>query len=285
MQIGNYFKKVKPEHKNHFFSGLSYKNLECKRGNIFFAIKGSNHDGNKYVNDAIKRGCKVIVHEKKFQGIKKGVLYIKSNNVRKDLSLAAYKFFKNKPKNILAVTGTNGKSSIADFFFQILSLNKKKVASIGTLGVKTENKIYRANNTTLDPISLAKYLKFLHNLKIDNVILEASSHGLHQNRLDGIKFNGGIFTNLSHDHLDYHKSFKNYLNSKLYLFQKLLKNNSFLIANSKIPQYNIIKNITKSRKINLIPIFDKNGVEILEHRYNGEKQFLSLGFRKKKILI
>ena len=120
---------------------------------------------------------------------------------------------------MIAVTGTNGKSSIADFYFQILNLNNKKVASIGTLGVRSKNNIQKLSNTTVDPIKLGKILNHLKNQKINNVILEASSHGLKQNRLDGLFFSLGIFTNLSHDHLDYHKNFESYLNAKLYLFQ------------------------------------------------------------------
>ena len=122
------------------------------------------------------------------------------------------------PKNLIAVTGTNGKSSIADFYYQILRLCKKRVASIGTLGVKSKYFKLNLSNTTTNPIQLGQILEKIRKLKIDNVIMEASSHGLKQNRLDGLKFNSGIFTNLSHDHLDYHKNLKDYLNSKLYLF-------------------------------------------------------------------
>ena len=105
----------------------------------------------------------------------------------------------------------------ADFYFQLLNLGNKKVASIGTLGVKTKNNLKKVSNTTLDPIKLSKILNDLKKQKINNVIMEASSHGLKQNRLDGLKFNTAIFTNLSHDHLDYHKSFNDYLTSTLLL--------------------------------------------------------------------
>ena len=116
MLIGNIYKQLNPEYKNISISGLSFNSAKCKRGNIFFAIKGLNHDGNKYIKEAIDRGCKIIVQQKKTQGMKDGILYIKSKNVRKDLSLAAHKYFKSKKKNILAVTGTNKKSSKEDFY-------------------------------------------------------------------------------------------------------------------------------------------------------------------------
>ena len=133
---------------------------------------------------------------------------------------------KRKPKNLIAITGTNGKSSVANFYFQILALNKKKVASIGTLGVCSKEINFDLSNTTIDPIQLGQILKKLKNYKIDNVIMEASSYGLEQNRLDGLMFNSGIFTNLSQDHLDYHKNLKNYLNA-FYLFKNLIKKRKF----------------------------------------------------------
>ena len=160
----------------------------------------------------------------------------------------ASKLYQKKPKNLIAVTGTNGKSSIADFYFQILKLNNKKVASIGTLGVKTHLNNLIINNTTLDPISLNQHLEKIKKLNVDNVILEASSHGLKQNRLNGMDFKTGIFTNLSRDHLDYHKSYKDYLKSKLMLFRNLLKKNSNVITDIDISQYKLIKNITKKKK-------------------------------------
>ena len=136
MIIGNFIKEIESKYKNHYFSGLCFDSSKCKKDNIFFAIKGTKIDGNKFINHAIKKGAKIIISNQKFEGVRKKILFIKSSNVRKSLSEFAYAIYKNKPKNIIAVTGTNGKSSVADFYFQILKLNKKKVASIGTLGVK-----------------------------------------------------------------------------------------------------------------------------------------------------
>ena len=166
----------------------------------------------------------------------------------------ATKFYTNKPLNLVAVTGTNGKSSVADFYFQILKLNNKKVASLGTLGVKTHYNNLKINNTTLDPISLNKHLQKIKKYKIENVILEASSHGLKQFRLHGLNIKTGIFSNFSRDHLDYHKSYKDYLNSKLLLFKNLLKKNSNIITDINIPQYKIIKNIAKKKKIKIYTV-------------------------------
>ena len=125
MLVGSFFKNINPKYKSHFFSGLSFNSLNCKKGNIFFAIKGTKIDANKYINDAIKKGAKTIISDQKFQDIKDNILYINTTNVRKLLAEISFKVFKNKPKNIIAITGTNGKSSIADFYFQILKLNNK----------------------------------------------------------------------------------------------------------------------------------------------------------------
>jgi murE/murF fusion protein len=282
MFISNFFKKINSKYKRHYFSGISFSSRTCKKNNIFFAIKGNELDGNKYIGDAIKKGVKTIISNQKFEGIKKGVLYIKSTNVRKLLSKTAYSIYKNKPKNLIAVTGTNGKSSISNFYLQILKLNKKKVASIGTLGVETKNYKKKIMNTTLDPIELSAILEKIKKQKIENVILEASSHGLKQHRLDGLKFNTGIFTNLSHDHLDYHKNFDDYFKSKLYLFKKLLKKNSNIITDIDIPEYKTIKKIASKNRLNIDTISSKNSsLKIISHKYFQGKQLVEIEYKNK----
>ena len=280
MLIGNFFKNINPKYKRHYFSGLSFNSLKCKKGNIFFAIKGNQVDGNRFINKAIEAGARTIVSSQKFEGIKKNILYIKSTNTRKLLSETAYNFFKNKPKNLIAVTGTNGKSSIADFYLQILNLSKKKVASIGTLGVNMAGYKKNVLNTTLDPIELGSYLEKIKKNKIDNLILEASSHGLKQHRLDGLEFKIGIFTNLSHDHLDYHKDYNEYFKSKLYLFEKLLGKNSNIITDIEIPEYKKIKKIASKRKLRINTISNKNSnLNLISHKYFEDKQLCEVLYK------
>ena len=187
---------------------------------------------------------------------------------------------KKKPKNLIAVTGTNGKSSVANFFYQILKLNKKKVATIGTLGVRSKKVNFNLLNTTINPIHLGQILKKLKNHKIENVIMEASSHGLDQNRLDGLIFNTGIFTNLSQDHLDYHKNLKDYLDAKLYLFRNLIKKRGNIITDSKIPEFVEIKKIAKKKFLKLNTIEGKNEkLKILTHSFHDESQILKIKYK------
>ena len=281
MIIGNFFKGIELKYKNQYFSGLCFDSSRCKKDNIFFAIKGTKIDGNKFIKEAIQKGAKIIISKKNFEGLKKNILFIKSFNVRKSLSEFAYAVNKDKPRNIIAVTGTNGKSSVADFYFQILKLNKRKVASIGTLGIKTQNYTKKVSNTTIDPIALSICLKKLKKEKINDVILEASSHGLKQNRLDGLKFKTSIFTNLSHDHLDYHKTFSDYLKSKLYLFEKLLEKEANIITDKEIFQYKKIKSISLKRKFNIETISSDNGdLKMISHEHHNDKQIVKIKYNK-----
>ena len=283
MYLKEYFPNIEKKYQNYFFSNISFDSSKIKKNFIFFAIKGNNYDGNKFIKDAINKGAKIIVHQKKFSGIYNDILFISTKNIRKLLAETAYRINNLKPKNLVSVTGTNGKSSIADFYFQLLKIHKKKVASIGTLGIKTNTTFKSLPNTTIDPIKLSKIFKYLKKQKIESVILEASSHGLKQNRLDGLKFDIGIFTNLSHDHLDYHKTFKDYLNSKLYLFKKLLKKKANLITDENIEQFKRIKNIAKKRglKLNFISSSNVNsGFRIIYHKFKDEKQIVKLCYGK-----
>ena len=248
MLLGKVLTNIKKEYKKIYFKDIKFNSKTCKLNDIFFAINGNHSKGNNYINDAINNGAKIIVSNLKFEGFdKKKVLFIKDKNPRKLLSEVSSLYYKSKPKNIIAVTGTNGKTSVANFYKQILSINNKKVASIGTLGVFSKKLKLRTNNTTLDPISIHKILHKLKKLKIDNVILEASSHGLKQHRLDNIKFKSGIFTNLSRDHIDYHKTFKDYFNSKLKLFDELLSYRGNMIFENKIKESVILNKISKKK--------------------------------------
>ena len=254
MLLKNLIKNSPKDIKNLNIKGLALNSKEIKKDFIFFAIKGNKFNGENYISEAIKKGACLIFCSKscKFESDKSK--FFKTNQVKKYLTQITSKFYSSKPKNIIAVTGTNGKTSVADFFYQILNKNKIPVAYIGTLGIKYKNKNIKTNLTSPDIITLHKNLEKLKKNQINNVIIEASSHGLEQRRLDNLKLKAGIFTNFSQDHLDYHKTMKAYLNAKLILFSKLLPKNSSIISDKSNPEHLILKKISEKRKLKLIDI-------------------------------
>jgi MurE/MurF fusion protein len=254
MLLKNLINNIPEEKKKVSITGLSTNSKEIKKGYIFFAIKGNNSNGEKFIKEAINRGASVIVCSSNFKNKNNKTLIVKRKNIRNFVSEVSSRFYKLKPKNIIAVTGTNGKTSVADLFYQILSLNNISVASIGTLGIKYKNRVLKTGLTSPDTISVHKYLKFLKKKKIDNVIIEASSHGLDQDRLHHINFKAAIFTNFTQDHLDYHKTMKSYLNAKLILFKKILKKHSIVVSDKDINEFPVLKKISKIRKLKVIEI-------------------------------
>ena len=282
MRLGNLLKFSKKNYQSIFVSGISFDSRIVKKGDIFFAIKGKKDFGLKYINEVIHKGAVAIIIDKKQKINNLTIPIIRVENVRKSLSRACSILYKNKPRSIFAVTGTNGKSSVADFYYQIMNMNKILVASIGTLGIKSQKYRRKTNLTSIDPLSLHKILQILKSKKINNIILEASSIGLDQNRLDYLKFKAGIFTNLSHDHLDYHKNMKSYFKSKMYLFNNLLKKNSKIITDNKIKEHKDILNIAKKNKLKKITIGNEYAdLKILAHKYKNNKQIVKIMFDKK----
>ena len=253
MLLKNLIKKTPDDLEEIKITGLALDSRNVKKGNLFFAFKGTELNGENFIDDAIKKGAKAIICNKKLKK-KHTVPIILVKDIKKILAYACSKFYKHKPKNIIAVTGTNGKSSVAEFFRQILVLNKISVASIGTLGIKKNKKIKKINLTSPDIITLHRELEILKKSNIDNVIIEASSHGLQQGRLDNIDFKAGIFTNFSQDHLDYHKTMKNYFKSKKILFSRLIKKNNYLISDAEINEFKALKQISKKKKLKILTI-------------------------------
>ena len=277
MLLKNLIKLSSKKYNKLNVKGLASNSKQVKKGFIFFSIKGHKSNGEKYIEEAIGKGAIVIIcsNECKFKSEK--ITVIKTKNIRSLLSEIASKFYKLKPKNIIAVTGTNGKTSVADFFFQILNMNNIPSSSIGTLGIKYNNKIIETKLTSPDTILLHKTLEKLKKNNIDNVIIEASSHGLEQSRLDHINFKAGIFTNFSQDHLDYHKTMKAYLNAKLILFSKLLPGNAHIISDKFNKEFPILEKISKKKKLKFLGI--KNTIELI----NDFPKTLTGDFQKKNL--
>tara|TARA_B100000989_G_scaffold297274_1_gene282576 strand:- start:110 stop:1585 length:1476 start_codon:yes stop_codon:yes gene_type:complete len=222
---------------------------------MFIAIKGNNQDGHNFIDEAISAGASNILVDYKYKNDTK-IPVSKSKNVRRALALISAIYYNDQPNTIAAVTGTNGKTSVCSFLTQIWEKSNFSAASLGTLGLITTPKLnslkIKNGLTTLDPVNLHSCISHLKLNGINRLALEASSHGLEQHRLDGVNIPLACFTNLSHDHLDYHKSFEDYKKQKFRLFKELLQDGGSAIINidDKVGE-ELIKTI-KDRNINII---------------------------------
>ena len=284
MLLGNLLESARKKYRKISVEGICFDSRKAKKKDIFFAIEGNRTSGTKFIKEAISKDVSAIVSTKKTKYKNDQIPLVLVKDIRKSLSEACSKFYKKKPTNIIAVTGTNGKSSVAYFFYQILSLNKISAASIGTLGIISKKYNKKINLTSMDPLSLHKNLQILVRNNVNHVILEASSHGLEQKRLDNLNINTGIFTNLSHDHLDYHKNIKSYFNAKMYLFKNLLKKDSKIITDEENKEFKIIEIIANRKGLKLITIGATSGnIKILHNRYKEKRQIVKV-FINSKIL-
>lgn len=201
--------------------GLYHKDIEVKESGLFFCLRGTRVDGTNFVYSAIKNGAVAIVTEQEIQGVS-GITQVVVKNAREAMSLIACKFY-NAPAEklkIIGVTGTNGKTTITNMLASILENAGKRVAIIGTNGIFVKGIKYETNMTTPDPIELQKYLAFMVKNKIEYVCTEVSAHAIDLHKIDGIKFEVVIFSNLTEDHLDYFKTMDKYFLAKAKLFSK-----------------------------------------------------------------
>ena len=227
-------------------TGLSCNSKECKDGFLFAALAGTKVNGADFIDDAIKNGAKIILAGRDVH-IEAGIAFIKHDNPRLILGVIASIFYGRQPDNIVAVTGTNGKTSVAHFCRQIWSSLGYKSASIGTLGIieRDDEDIGQDSQlTTPDSIQLHKSLATLKDKGVNHVAMEASSHGLEQSRLAGVNIKVGAFTNISRDHLDYHKTFENYFNAKMLLFSEIMQKGE-AILNADVEEFLRISTICK----------------------------------------
>jgi UDP-N-acetylmuramoyl-L-alanyl-D-glutamate--2,6-diaminopimelate ligase len=204
-------------------SGLEMNSLRVKEGNLFAAMKGTQVDGHKYIPDAIKSGASVILCEKFPAEKDKTVSWIRVKNVPEALGDAASSFFDHPSKQLqlIGVTGTNGKTSIATFLYHVFEEAGYPSGLISTIKTIVHKQDFEATHTTPDVITLNKLLHGMVKSGCPFVFMEVSSHAIDQKRIAGLHYRGGIFTNLTHDHLDYHKTFKNYLAAKKKFFDEL----------------------------------------------------------------
>lgn len=264
--IDNEIKLLKKIENNISISGIDSDSRKIKKGMIFAAIQGTKTNGINYSDKAINAGAKVILCNIKDSKIifNKKVNIITAKNIGLSASKICKKLFPRQPRNIAAITGTNGKTSIAFYLNKIWKHAKKKSASIGTLGIKYNNKNIATELTTPDAINLIKNVDFLKKQKINFLALEASSHGLNQKRIDHLRVNRGIFSNLSRDHLDYHKSIENYFASKKRLFTEILDVKGIAIINNQCKYGKKIENICKRKKIKFLTYGSEKSDWIIE---------------------
>jgi UDP-N-acetylmuramoyl-L-alanyl-D-glutamate--2,6-diaminopimelate ligase len=215
------------------FRGLAADSREIEPGFLFAALKGAKTDGARFIEDAVRRGAVAVLGAPDLAGQagKFGVRFIGDPNPRLRLARMAAEFYGAQPKWVAAVTGTNGKTSVAHFLRQIWSSQGRKAASVGTLGVYSPAGHVQLNHTTPDPVGLHAQLARLKQEGVDYLALEASSHGLDQFRLDGIDVAAAGFTNITRDHLDYHQTFEGYLKAKLGLFERLVRSGGVAVVN------------------------------------------------------
>jgi UDP-N-acetylmuramoyl-L-alanyl-D-glutamate--2,6-diaminopimelate ligase len=205
-----------------WIQGLAADSRAVQPGTLFAALPGAKVDGAAFVPQAIEAGAAAVLTGRNGLPGDVAVPVIRVDDPRRALALAAARFYARQPRSAAAVTGTNGKTSVTVFLRQIWEKAGHRAASLGTIGLVTPAGATGGNLTTPDPIRLHETLADLAGEEVTHVAFEASSHGLEQRRLDGVRLAAGAFTNLSRDHLDYHATLEDYFAAKLRLFDTLL---------------------------------------------------------------
>tara|TARA_Y100001934_G_C12383621_1_gene794176 strand:- start:3770 stop:5230 length:1461 start_codon:yes stop_codon:yes gene_type:complete len=234
--------------------GLTADSRNVQPGFLFAALDGSCFRGRNFIPDALRQGAVAILLSDQIEDINlsDSITLITDQNPRKSLAIMAARFYQNQPQFIAAVTGTNGKSSVADFTRQIWINSNYKAASIGTLGLIQTDQIRDLQHTTPDPIELHKTLAELSKQDTNRVIIEASSHGLDQYRLDGADIIAAAHLNITHDHLDYHLDISKYLDAKAGLFSRVLSKNGTAVLNADDSAYDYFQKICSKRALRII---------------------------------
>jgi UDP-N-acetylmuramoyl-L-alanyl-D-glutamate--2,6-diaminopimelate ligase len=232
-------------------TGLTADSRDVRPGFLFAALPGATQDGRDYISQAIANGATAILAPPAVQPGEIGTdaQLVSDTEPRRKLALMAARFYQAQPDTVAAVTGTNGKTSVTNFVHQLWTLQGHRSAALGTLGITAQGRKPGAGLTTPDPIQLHESLSLLKREGINHLAIEASSHGLDQHRLDGVRIAAAAFTNLSRDHLDYHATMEAYLESKLRLFSELLRDGGTAIIDADSPQYDRIIEIVRGRHL------------------------------------
>ncbi len=244
---------------------------------LFAALAGTKADGMAFAEDAARRGAAAILASAEADASSLSLPVLRAFEPRRALAMLAGRFYQAQPKTVAAVTGTNGKTSVASFLRQIWAATGFEAASLGTIGIVTSRGETPLAHTTPDPISLHKHLARLAAEGVTHLALEASSHGLDQHRLDGVRISAGAFTNITRDHLDYHPTFEHYLNAKLRLFRDLLAPGSPAVIDADSPGSEVAIDVALAAGLNVWSVGENGGgIALLEAERKGFKQRLSL---------
>jgi len=233
-------------------AGLATDSRKARPGDVFFALAGAKDDGLKHVGEALAKGAAVVVAEREAQLA--GVAFVRVLDARAALAKAAARFFPRQPETIVGVTGTSGKTSVAAFVREIWQALGRDSASLGTIGVVSRPVTVYGPLTTPDPIVLHQTLDRLAGAGVTHLALEASSHGLDQKRLDGVRLAAGAFTNLTRDHMDYHPTSEDYLAAKLRLFRELLPSGAPAVVDADADIAPRVIEAARSRSLDVVTV-------------------------------
>lgn len=268
-------------------SGLCADSRTVKPGTLFAALPGTAVDGVRFVKDAQTAGAVAVLADRD-SAVESDLPVILSSDPRRVLAIAAARFYGQQPANVVAVTGTNGKTSVTNFLRQLWEMAGFRSASLGTIGLLSPGRATSGNLTTPDPIILHQTLAELVGDEISHVALEASSHGLEQRRLDGVEFSAAAFTNLSRDHLDYHKDLESYFAAKMRLFDTLLPEGRSIVVDADNPYAERVMEIAEDHNLICLSVGERgrtirlksvtrmfDGARILVEA-NAQQQYLTL---------
>ena len=252
-------------------NNIEFDSRKIEFNDVFVAIRGVLSDGHNYIEKASDLGALVIICEKIPDKIINGITYVEVDNSNLALSVLAANYFGNPSDDIqlIGITGTNGKTTVATLLYKLFKKAGFKVGLLSTVKILIDNKEYKATHTTPDSLTINRYLKEMVDEGIEFCFIEVSSHGIDQMRTRNLNFKGGVFTNLSHDHLDYHKDFASYRDVKKLFFDQLPKN-AFALTNSDDKNGKYMLQNTKAKKYTyaLKSIADYKS-QVLENQFNG----------------
>ena len=270
-------------------AGLAVDSRTVKPGELFFALAGARTDGARFIEQAIASGAVAVAGEHPPQGALRAP-FVATPNPRRALALAAAKFFSRQPATIAAVTGTSGKTSVAAFTRQIWQRLGHESASIGTIGLVSPKRTIYGSLTTPDPIALHRQLDEIAREGVTHLALEASSHGLDQYRLDGVRIAAGGFTNLSRDHMDYHPDVAHYLAAKLRLFRDLVAADGAAVISVDHDCSQAVIDAARTKKLRLLTVGRNGngageGIRLVGAAVDGFAQNLVLEHRGKSYSV